>query len=68
MPPPCSPTGPDGVKWSTLEAIERLITAGESGKRAEIAKATARIEFVLRGRSLLDRDQAPRDTAESSTT
>jgi hypothetical protein len=42
------------TKKDTLEiAIERLITACESGKRDEIAKATEQVEIVLRGRRLL---------------
>jgi len=42
------------TKWDTLEiAIERLITAGDSGKRSDIMRATEQIEIVLRGRWLM---------------
>ena len=42
------------TKWDTLEiAIERLIAAGESGNRDDVAKATEQVEIVLRGRPLL---------------
>jgi len=40
--------------WAPLEiAIEMLIAAGQSGKRADIAAATDQVEIVLRGRRLL---------------
>ena len=50
------------TKWDTLEfAIERLITAGESGNRDDIAKATEQVEIVLRERPLLYVDAMRRD-------
>jgi len=40
--------------WGPLEiAIERLITAGESGKRDDVEAATEQVEIVLRGRRLM---------------